>query len=206
MLTEDGYTGTLFLDHTTVKVTVDGYNTSTRNLSAARTYPNLSDADLSLVPKTVDENGKTLTLNDVQWASVFQEDGSTLYTATASYTGTSTTYYATGYTVTADYVGNVTKTNCEVVTYTAIFFGEPIVKPEPTPDPIPEPTPTPQPTPEPTPEATPEPTPEATPEPAQETKTIPIWIPLGVCCGAALVISGLALYQAKKGKGGKHLE
>lgn len=206
VLTEDGYTGTLFLDHTTVKVTVDGYNTSTRNLSAARTYPNLSDADLSLVPKTVDENGKTLTLNDVQWASVFQEDGSTLYTATASYTGTSTTYYATGYTVTADYVGNVTKTNCEVVTYTAIFFGEPIVKPEPTPDPIPEPTPTPQPTPEPTPEATPEPTPEATPEPAQETKTIPIWIPLGVCCGAALVISGLALYQAKKGKGGKHLE
>ena len=29
--------------------------------------------------------------------------------------------YATGYTVTADYTGEVAKTNCEIVTYTAIF-------------------------------------------------------------------------------------
>ena len=208
VLTEDGYTGTLFLDHTTVKVTVDGYNTSTRNLSASRTYPNLSDADLSLIPKTVDESGKTLTLNDVQWASVFQADGSTLYTATASYAGTSTTYYATGYTVTADYVGNVTKTNCEVVTYTAIFFGEPVPKAEPIPEPMPPATPGPEPSPGPAADATPDqtPGPEATTEPAHEPKTMPIWISLGVCCGAALMISGLAFYQAKKGKGGKHLE
>ena len=32
--TEDGYTGTLQLDHTTVKVTVDGYATKTQALSA----------------------------------------------------------------------------------------------------------------------------------------------------------------------------
>ena len=48
--TEDGYTGTLHLDHTTVKVTTDGYATKTGTVSATRTYPNLSDADLSLVP------------------------------------------------------------------------------------------------------------------------------------------------------------
>ena len=32
--TEDGYTGTLLLDHTSVQVEVKGYKTSTRNLSA----------------------------------------------------------------------------------------------------------------------------------------------------------------------------
>ena len=43
--TEEGYSGTLRLDHTSVQVTVDGYGTKTRSLSATRTYPNLSDAD-----------------------------------------------------------------------------------------------------------------------------------------------------------------
>lgn len=114
--TEDGYTGTLILDHTSVKVEVKGYRTSTRNLSATRTYPSLSDADLSLVPKTIADSGHTLTLADVQWAN----DG-TFYTATAVYTGTSSSRYATGYTVTADYTGQVSKTNCDVVTYTAVF-------------------------------------------------------------------------------------
>ena len=45
--TEDGYTGTLTLDHTTVKVAADGYATRTKDLSATRTYPNLSEADMS---------------------------------------------------------------------------------------------------------------------------------------------------------------
>lgn len=123
--TEDGYTGTLQLDHTTVKVTVDGYATKTQGLSASRSYPNLSEADISLIPKSIEDNGKTLTLADVQWASTEQTDGAggivTRYTATASYTGTSSSRYATGYTVTADYSGEVAKPNCDVVTYTAIF-------------------------------------------------------------------------------------
>ena len=123
--TKDGYTGTLQLDHTTVKVTVDGYATKTQALSASRSYPNLSEADVSLIPKSIEENGKTLTLADVQWDSTEQTDGVggiiTRYTATASYTGTSSSRYATGYTVTADYTGEVAKPDCDVVTYTAIF-------------------------------------------------------------------------------------
>ena len=123
--TEDGYTGTLQLDHTTVKVAVDGYDTKTQALSASRSYPNLSEADVSLIPKSIEDNGKTLTLADVQWASTEQTDGAggivTRYTATASYTGSSSYQYATGYTVTADYTGEVAKPNCDVVTYTAIF-------------------------------------------------------------------------------------
>ena len=43
------------------------------------------------------------------------------YSATAIYTGKSSSQYATGYTVTADYTGEVAKTGCDVVTYTAMF-------------------------------------------------------------------------------------
>ena len=104
--TEDGYTGTLTLDHTTVKVAADGYATRTKDLSATRTYPNLSEADVSLIPKSIEDNGKSLTLADVQWAETSEAgaDGAvTRYTATAKYTGTTSSTYATGYTVAADY-------------------------------------------------------------------------------------------------------
>ena len=105
--TDEGYTGTLKLDHTSVHVTVDGYKSSTKNHSATRTFPNLSEADLSLLPKTVTEGGRTLTLATVQWSSSYDDDGAggaaIRYSATASYTG------------------EVAKTGCEIVTYTAIF-------------------------------------------------------------------------------------
>ena len=106
-VTEDGYTGLLTLDTASIQVEASGYATSTRNVSATRSYPNLSEADLSLIPKSIEEKGKTLTLADVQWSSSEQTDGAggtvTRYTAAASYTG------------------EVAKTGCSVVTYTAIF-------------------------------------------------------------------------------------
>lgn len=124
--TEDGYTGVLTPDYPGVRVEAAGYKTSTRTVSATRTYPNLSSADVSLIPKTTEEGGRTLTLADVQWqeAATDYQDGYDLairYTATATYTGTATSKYATGYTVTADYKGDVTKTECDIVRYTAIF-------------------------------------------------------------------------------------
>lgn len=114
--TEDGYTGTLTLDTENIKVETAGYGSSSRTITATRSYPNLSDADTSLVPKTIEDNGRTLTLTDVQW----QEAGG-YYHATANYTGTATSRYVTGYTVTAPYSGEVTKVNNDTVTYTAIF-------------------------------------------------------------------------------------
>lgn len=124
--TEDGYEGVLSLDHTTIQVEAAGYGTSSRTVTAKRTYPNLADADVSLVPKSVNENGRTLTLADVSWqeAAVDPTDGYDIpirYTAVASYTGTATSKYATGYTVTADYKGDVTRTSCDTVIYTVVF-------------------------------------------------------------------------------------
>lgn len=100
--TAEGYAGTLHLDHTSVQVKTDGYATKTNNLSATRSYPNLSDADVSLVPKSIEDKGKTLTLADVQWSEAQYSDGA-------------------GGTVTANYTGEVAKTGCDMVTYTAIF-------------------------------------------------------------------------------------
>lgn len=95
--TEDGYVGILRLDHTSVQVTTDGYATKTNTLSASRSYPNLSAADVSLIPKSIEDKGKTLTLGDVKWSESTQVDGEgspvTRYTATASYTGTTTSRY-----------------------------------------------------------------------------------------------------------------
>ena len=108
--TEDGYVGILRLDHTSVQVTTDGYATKTSTLTASRSYPNLSEADVSLIPKSIEDKGKTLTLGDVKWSETADVDGEgnpvTRYTATASYTG------------------EVSKANCAVVIYTAIFGSE----------------------------------------------------------------------------------
>ncbi len=84
----------------------------------------MTDADLSLVPKTISDGGRTLTLADVQWSNSMQSEADsvvTRYTATARYTGSTSSKYATGYTVSADYSGEVSKTGCNVVTYTAVF-------------------------------------------------------------------------------------
>ena len=94
---------------------------------------------MSLVPKTIEEKGKTLTLTDVQWTSAYQTeaDGAVQrYSAAASYTGSSSYKVATGYTVTADYTGEVAKTGCDMVTYTAIFGSMEL--PEETPSPSPD--------------------------------------------------------------------
>ena len=118
--TEEGYTGVLTLDTASIQVEAAGYSTSTRAVTSARTYPNLSDADVSLIPKSIEDGGRTLELANVQW----QEAGE-FYTANATYTGTASSKYATGYTVTAEYSGEVSKTTNDTVTYAAVFSANP---------------------------------------------------------------------------------
>ena len=117
--TEDGYTGVLKPDYTKITVEAAGYKTSSWTVSATRSYPNLSDADASLIPKTIQDSGRTLTLANVDW----QEAGG-FYNATASYTGTASGRNVTGYTVTVEYSGEIAKTSSDTVIYTAVFSSE----------------------------------------------------------------------------------
>jgi len=132
--TEDGYTGTLMPDYPGITVEAKGYKTSSRTVTATRSYPNLSDADTSLIPRSIQDGGRTLTLADVQW----QEAGG-FYNATATYSGTASSKYATGYIATVEYKGEVTRTSCDTVLYTATFAcqGDTQIKADPMPSQLP---------------------------------------------------------------------
>ena len=185
--TPDGYEGTLLLDHTSVRVGVKGYKTSSRNISAVRIYPHLADADLELIPKSISENENSLTLSDAQWEGMTDEDGNLRFTATAEYTGTATSRIASGYTITADYTGHVVKTNCEMITCTVTFAGTKLPA-------------------EPTPAFTPTPMPEAAEitsenEPSEAPDARP-WdgrdaLSLAGCAGGIAALTGAALYVVK---------
>ena len=130
-ITEDGYMGTLSLQLDTVQVEVSGYGSSTREISATRSYPNLANQDTANIPKTIQDNGRTLTLQTINWQTdnTATLDGYALgdrFTAVATYTGSATSSYVKGYTVTADYTGTVGKINLDRVRYVAIFEGTPL--------------------------------------------------------------------------------
>lgn len=124
--TEDGYIGVLAFDHSTLELIPAGYSDRKFTITEERSYPNLASADTSLVPKTIDKDGTTLTLANIEWVTAADEtisgtDVAIRYTANAIYTGTETKTYVSGYTASADYKGTVTKVINDTVTYTAVF-------------------------------------------------------------------------------------
>ena len=130
-ITDDGLSGTLSLDLSTVRVEVAGYGSSTKEVSATRTYPNLANQDTQYIPKSIQEDGRTLTLQTINWQTdnTASMDGYALgdrFTAVATYTGTATSSYVKGYTVTADYTGTVSRIALNKVRYVAIFEGTPL--------------------------------------------------------------------------------
>ncbi len=141
--TEEGFTGTLQLVLDSIKTEPAGYGSSTKPVTATRSYPNLSDADTNHLPKTITEGGRTLTLQDVQWQTdnTYNADDYEIgdrFTAICTYGGTKTTSYVTGYTTTADYTGEVYHTGVTVIRYTVIYTGTPIAPAEPEPVEVPE--------------------------------------------------------------------
>ena len=138
-ITDDGLAGTLTLRLDTVQVEVAGYGSSTKQISATRTYPNLAGQDTQYIPKTIQDGGRTLTLQDVSWQTdnTGSLDGYALgdrYTAVATYTGSATSSYVKGYTVTADYTGTVSRIALNKTRYVAIFEGTPLQPVEPVDD------------------------------------------------------------------------
>ena len=131
IVTEDGFTGTLELDVSSIEIQSKGTGTSSYTVTATRTYPNLAGADLQYIPKTTVENGNTLQFSSVEWVAgnTANVDGYAIadsYTAIATYSGTATQSYSKGYTVSAEYKGTVSKTNLDKICYTVIFSGSPI--------------------------------------------------------------------------------
>ena len=127
--TADGYQGVLKLDESSIKVETKGYKSSSKTIQAYRTYPNLLNADLAYIPKTITEDGEVLELADISWERdlTYNPDDYAIgerYIANALYQGTKTYSYASGYSVSADYAGKVTKETETKDIYTLTFSGE----------------------------------------------------------------------------------
>ncbi len=127
-VTDDGLAGTLTLQLDTVQIEVSGYGSSTKEVSTTRSYPNLTNQDTQYIPKTIEEDGRTLTLQTIDWQTdnTVATDGYALgdrFTAVATYTGSATSSYVKGYTVTADYTGTVSRIVLNKTRYVAIFEG-----------------------------------------------------------------------------------
>lgn len=124
----DGYSGTLALDHTSIKTEAAGYATRSYPIAETKELAGLDSNDLSYVPATTVKSGMTLTLANVEW----RVQGTSLvddvlvpsqYTAIATYSGTGHSKSATGYVTTADYVGEVTACGVKDITYTLTYLG-----------------------------------------------------------------------------------
>lgn len=124
--TDDGYTGTLEADFSTLNIESSGYGEQSYTLTETRVYPNLSNADTSAVPKSITKDDITLELVDIDWNSASSDsiDGQSLtvmYTANATYSGVGTRRYSKGYIATVEYKGTVNKSIVDTVTYIAFF-------------------------------------------------------------------------------------
>ena len=122
---QDGFSGTLTLDTAGITTEESGRQSYSYGINDTRTYTGLASNDPYLVPKEVNKNGATLSLQDIQWTPTgVKPDGSGLpasYTATASYSGKGWGSKVTGYTATLPYSGEVTKEIPGKVQYTLVY-------------------------------------------------------------------------------------
>lgn len=124
--------GTLALDHSTIKTEAAGYKDSSYTVTATKNYTGLARNDTSLIDKTAEKNGRTLSLSNVTWsvestALVGDELVPATYTAVATYSGTAYSSVATGYITTADYTGTVSSSGISSIKYTVTYLGTEII-------------------------------------------------------------------------------
>ena len=122
---QNGFSGTLTLDTAGITTEESGRQSYSYGINDTRTYTGLASNDPYLVPKEVNKNGATLSLQDIQWTPTgVKPDGSGLpasYTATASYSGKGWGSKVTVYTATLPYSGEVTKEIPGKVQYTLVY-------------------------------------------------------------------------------------
>ena len=202
----DKYTGVLSLDMSSIKVETAGTKSNAYTVKATREYPNLSSNDTSVIPKSITENGRTLTLSNVDWktnnVTIDYDSIPDSYTAVVTYTATAYRTVVTGYITTAEYNGILKKDITGKTVYKAYFIGVQIIVPEETIT---------QPTTEPETEAEAEIINEDV-EPTGETESKIAWIPENIGGYLPLIITGFAgtglggglmlLYKNKKNKRG----
>jgi len=147
ILFEDGeYSGTLALDHTTLRTEAAGFTNQSYTITDTRVIEGLDRNDLSFIPRTTIRNGVTLNLRDVEWSvqgTAVSGDMlvPTMYSAVAHYSAGASRRVATGYITTAAYTGEIVAKGIQSIVYTVTYIGEPVVVPTPRPTTTPTQTP-----------------------------------------------------------------
>ena len=127
---DDGhYSGILALDHTTIHTEPAGYSSGSYTVRETKRIENLDSNDMSYVPATTVKDGRTLSLESVDWqvqSTALVDDVlvPSRYVAVATYAGKASYSTPTGYITTADYTGTVTCDEVTHVTYTVLYVGK----------------------------------------------------------------------------------
>ncbi len=127
--TQDGYDGTLALDHTSITTVAAGYQSQSYTVTETKEYTNLPTNDMSYIQGTILKDGRTLALASVDWqiqatALVGDVLVPSQYKAVATYSTKVSYSAATGYLSTASYVGQVSQSGVDSITYTVTYLGE----------------------------------------------------------------------------------
>ena len=112
---QDGFTGTLTLEPESIKTKAADTEGYSYTLKDTKEFSGLDRSDPYYIPKTSQKNGVILHLADVQWepmaSAAENSEVPSLFSATATYTGTAWGSKASGYLATATYSGEVRKTS-----------------------------------------------------------------------------------------------
>ena len=97
-------------------------------MTATKNYTGLDRNDSSYIDKTVEKNGRTLSLSNVTWsvestALVGDELVPATYSAVATYSGAASSNVATGYITTAEYKGTIVSSGISSILYTVTYLG-----------------------------------------------------------------------------------
>ena len=130
-----GYSGRLFLELGSIDTQISGIRQESFTQTEHRTFPNLSNPDVSLIPQTVTVSGRTLTLQNVSWSSASEHTVdytrlASTFTANAVYTRQGVRNVTLGYITTAEFRGQLSRVNEGETTYIAMFSGV-ALNPEP---------------------------------------------------------------------------
>jgi len=121
---EDGYTGQLHLDTSTIQTEADAYETYTYSYTKTKEFSALDRNDTSYIGKELDGMRLTgVTFTGQREEQIGNSLVPTQYTGIARYTGTAVGKRPTAYVATATYYGEITKTMPGNILYTVVYEG-----------------------------------------------------------------------------------
>lgn len=123
---EDGYTGTLTRDNSSLKISVNNSYQEEYKVYLQKAYNNVPSNELNDIPKTIKENGTTYYLINPVWdiaetESVSENEVPVKYNGTMYYEGIKTRTIITSYLATIKYTGTLEKEVPDTTTFTVTY-------------------------------------------------------------------------------------